>query len=63
MGRTLSPRTRFDTRIHSRLVEGYDSHFDGAFEYIVFNKAAILPYYVIHLDLGSAVARVAIQEV
>ncbi|KAF4336202.1 hypothetical protein FBEOM_9928 [Fusarium beomiforme] len=59
MGRTYHGR---DGR-HGPLTEGYDSHFDGGFEYIVYNERAILPCYVIHLDLGSEAAKQALKDV
>ncbi|KAL7945075.1 hypothetical protein V8C42DRAFT_324492 [Trichoderma barbatum] len=39
--------------VHGPLVSGYDSHFDGRFEYIIHEERAMLPCFVIHLDLGS----------
>ncbi|KAJ6782098.1 hypothetical protein PWT90_09733 [Aphanocladium album] len=47
--------------VHGPLVDGYDAHFDGGYEYITHHEAAILPCYVIHLDLGSEAARRAIS--
>ena len=64
MGRTLSDNTSGTkyASVHGHLVEGYDAHFDGDFEYIVHHPAAILPCYVIHLDMGSEQAKRAIAE-
>ncbi|EWZ49789.1 uncharacterized protein FOBCDRAFT_123411 [Fusarium oxysporum Fo47] len=59
MGRTY---TGSDGR-HGPLIEGYDSHFDGGFEYIVHDERAIIPCYVIHLDLGSEAAKQALKDV
>ncbi|KAK5992949.1 hypothetical protein PT974_06374 [Cladobotryum mycophilum] len=59
MGRTYTSK-HGSASVHGRLVEGYDSHFDGRFEYIVHEERAMLPCYVIHLDLGSAEAQRAI---
>ncbi|KAF9770691.1 hypothetical protein IL306_011706 [Fusarium sp. DS 682] len=59
MGRTY---TGSDGR-HGPLIEGYDSHFDGGFEYIAHDERAILPCYVIHLDLGSEAAKQALKDV
>ncbi|KAG5661200.1 hypothetical protein KAF25_002843 [Fusarium avenaceum] len=58
MGRTLSS----GSGVHGPLVDGFDAHFDGRFEYIVHNERAILPCYVIHLDLGSEAAKRALKE-
>jgi len=64
MGRTLSgasgPRS---TAVHGPLREGYDSHFDGGFEYIIHDERAMLPCYVVHLDLGSDAAKEALKEI
>lgn len=43
--------------INGPLVEGYDTHFDGGLEYIIYNNCAIIPCYVIHLDMGSEEAK------
>jgi hypothetical protein len=59
MGRTY---TGIDGR-HGPLIEGYDSHFDGGFEYIVHDERAMIPCYVIHLDLGSEAAKQALKDV
>lgn len=59
MGRTY---TGSDGR-HGPLIEGHDSHFDGGFEYIVHNERAMIPCYVIHLDLGSEAAKQALKDV
>jgi hypothetical protein len=48
---------------HGPLIQGYDSHFDGGFEYIVHDERAIVPCYVIHLDLGSEAAKQALKDV
>ncbi|KAF7551321.1 hypothetical protein G7Z17_g5077 [Cylindrodendrum hubeiense] len=56
MGRTNRGQDGKDL-IHGPLVEGYDAHFYPGFEYIVYNGCAILPCYVIHLDLGSDEAK------
>ncbi|KAL7939204.1 hypothetical protein V8C35DRAFT_2778 [Trichoderma chlorosporum] len=48
--------TRSDNKlgsVHGPLISGYDSHFDGDFEYIIYEERAMLPCFVIHLDLGS----------
>ncbi|KAF5674736.1 hypothetical protein FHETE_2810 [Fusarium heterosporum] len=58
MGRTLSK----GSKIHGPLMKGYDAHFDGKFEYIVHDERAILPCYVIHLDLGSEAAKEALKQ-
>ncbi|KAJ4147050.1 hypothetical protein LMH87_001603 [Akanthomyces muscarius] len=47
--------------VHGPLAEGFDAHFDGGYEYIVHHEAAMLPCYVIHLDLGSDAARRAVE--
>lgn len=66
MGRTYA-RTNtasyWDTAepsVHGPLVDGFDAHFDGGYEYIIHEEAAMLPCYVIHLDLGSEAARRAV---
>ncbi|KAF5000089.1 hypothetical protein FGRMN_2023 [Fusarium graminum] len=59
MGRTFSDQFR---RVHGPLVGGYDAHFDGKFEYIVHDERAMLPCYVIHLDLGSEAAKQALKR-
>ncbi|KAM0559519.1 hypothetical protein ACHAPJ_004549 [Fusarium lateritium] len=59
MGRTYSE----GPEVHGPLVEGYDSHFDGRFEYITHDERAMLPCYVIHLDLGSEAAKQALKDV
>lgn len=54
MGRTYANKS--DNKlgsVHGPLVSGYDSHFDGKFEYIIHEERAMLPCFVIHLDLGS----------
>ena len=61
MGRTYRNQDS-EWKVHGPLVEGYDSHFDADFEYIVHDERAILPCYVIHLDLGSAEAKRALEE-
>ncbi|CAM1510118.1 Fc.00g004530.m01.CDS01 [Cosmosporella sp. VM-42] len=61
MGRTYRDQEG-QLKVHGPLVEGYDSHFDGGFEYIVHDERAMLPCYVIHLDLGSAEAKKALDE-
>lgn len=43
--------------INGPLVEGYDAHYDGGLDYIVYNNCAIIPCYVIHLDMGSEEAK------
>ncbi|KAM0349657.1 hypothetical protein ACHAPU_003486 [Fusarium lateritium] len=58
MGRTLSK----GPEVHGPLVQGYDAHFDGRFEYIVHDERAMLPCYVIHLDLGSGAAKEALKH-
>lgn len=58
MGRTCSDPAQ---GIHGPLLYGYDSHFDGKFEYIVHDEHTMLPCYVIHLDLGSEAAKNAIK--
>ncbi|TQW08210.1 poly(ADP-ribose) polymerase catalytic domain-containing protein [Cordyceps javanica] len=72
MGRTLGPRQQRDgdgdddydrapdARVHGPLADGFDAHWDGGLEYITHHEAAMLPCYVIHLDLGSAAARAAV---
>lgn len=60
MGRTYTPEYGGDDP-HGPLIAGYDSHFAHSFEYIVHNEAAILPCYVIHLDLGSDEAKRSIE--
>lgn len=64
MGRTLTQKkgTGRDSTIHGPRVPGYDSHFDGSYELIVHDDAAILPCYVIHLDFGAEAAKQAILE-
>lgn len=57
MGRTYRDKLGWSPVVHGPLCEGYDSHFDGRFEYIVHNERAMLPCYVIHLDLGSEEAK------
>jgi hypothetical protein len=58
MGRTYTPGgDRKEELVHGPLVEGYDSHFDGDFEYVVHDERAMLPCYVVHLDLGSEEAK------
>lgn len=63
MGRTFRENNvgRSD-KVHGHLQEGYDAHFDGGFEYIVHNKRAMLPCYVIHLDLGAEAAQDALRD-
>ncbi|EHK19231.1 uncharacterized protein TRIVIDRAFT_225100 [Trichoderma virens Gv29-8] len=54
MGRTYAAKS--DNKlgsVHGPLVSGYDSHFDGRYEYIIHEERAMLPCFVIHLDLGS----------
>ncbi|KAF4444964.1 hypothetical protein F53441_11018 [Fusarium austroafricanum] len=69
MGRTYSEKSRNSItpwargNVHGPLVDGYDSHFDGRFEYIVHDERAMLPCYVIHLDLGSEAAKQALKDV
>ncbi|KAF4972750.1 hypothetical protein FSARC_758 [Fusarium sarcochroum] len=64
MGRTYSKQSGGrDASVHGPLVEGYDSHFDGEFEYIAHDERAMLPCYVIHLDLGSEAAKQALRDV
>ncbi|KAM0470769.1 hypothetical protein ACHAP7_009352 [Fusarium lateritium] len=58
MGRTLSG----GSEVHGPLVDGSESHFDGKFEYVVHNERAMLPCYVIHLDLGSEAAKRALTQ-
>ncbi|KAJ4163672.1 hypothetical protein LMH87_005383 [Akanthomyces muscarius] len=68
MGRTYTPgepwwrqdRARPGPDVHGPLAEGFDAHFDGGYEYIAHHEAAMLPCYVIHLDLGSEAARRAV---
>ena len=57
MGRTS--RSPGVLRPHA-LNAGYDVDFQHDFEYIVFDGSAILPCYVIHLDLGADVAKRAV---
>lgn len=61
MGRTYQNQDGEDKE-HSALVDGYDSHFAHEFEYIVHDECAMIPCYVIHLDLGSAEAKRALEE-
>ncbi|KAF4978189.1 hypothetical protein FZEAL_5385 [Fusarium zealandicum] len=61
MGRTYMNQDG-QHQVHGPLVQGYDSHFDGKFEYIVHDERAMLPCYVIHLDLGSEVAKQALKD-
>lgn len=63
MGQTLtqSKQHGYDL-IHGPRVEGYDSHFDGSYELIVHDAAAIVPCYVIHLDMGAEAAKRAIFD-
>ncbi|KAJ3529848.1 hypothetical protein NM208_g9577 [Fusarium decemcellulare] len=61
MGRTYTNQDG-QFQVHGPLVEGYDSHFDGHFEYIVYDERAMLPCYVIHLDLGSEAAKEALRD-
>ncbi len=68
MGRTYSPGDQPwwqrekapQPDVHGPLVDGFDAHFDGGYEYIAHHEAAMLPCYVIHLDLGSDAARQAV---
>ncbi|KAK3370007.1 hypothetical protein B0H63DRAFT_440336 [Podospora didyma] len=65
MGRTLAQRktiTGGGPNVHGPLVDGYDAHFDGGHEYIAYNEAAMLPCYVIHLDMGSEAAAAALRQ-
>lgn len=61
MGRTCNGRLS-NRNVHGQLVTGHESHFDGGFEYITYDEQAILPCYVVHLDLGSEAAREAIEQ-
>ncbi|KAF7563253.1 hypothetical protein G7046_g886 [Stylonectria norvegica] len=61
MGRTYRGQDKRQS-VHGPLVSGYDSHFDGGFEYIVHDERAMLPCYVIHLDLGSDEAKAALRD-
>lgn len=47
--------------VHGPLVSGFDSHFDGGYEYIIHEERAMLPCFVIHLDLGSEEALKSIR--
>lgn len=47
--------------VHGPLVSGYDSAFDGGYEFIVHEPRGMLPIYVIHLDLGSEMAQQSIR--
>ncbi|KAL7796830.1 hypothetical protein V8C37DRAFT_332469 [Trichoderma ceciliae] len=47
--------------VHGPLINGYDSAFDGRFEYIIHEERGMLPIYVIHLDLGSDAAKQSIR--
>ncbi|KAL7906127.1 hypothetical protein GGI35DRAFT_115833 [Trichoderma velutinum] len=47
--------------VHGPLVSGYDSHFDGGYEYIIHEERAMLPCFVVHLDLGSEEALKSIR--
>ncbi|KAH6609008.1 hypothetical protein Trco_002354 [Trichoderma cornu-damae] len=54
MGRTyVNNRGSKPGSVHGPLISGYDSHFNGEFEWITHTEAAILPVYVMHIDLGS----------
>jgi hypothetical protein len=61
MGRTYRGGCEL-SNVHGPLVDGFDSHFDGRFEYIVYDERAMLPCYVVHLDLGSEEAKRALEE-
>ncbi|KAM5342837.1 hypothetical protein ACJ41O_013803 [Fusarium nematophilum] len=61
MGRTYTNQDG-EHAVHGPLVEDYDSHFDGRFEYIVHDERAMLPCYVIHLDFGSDAAKQALKD-
>lgn len=61
MGRTYQNQDG-EGKEHGALVDGYDSHFDPGFEYIVHDECAMIPCYVIHLDLGSTEAKRALEE-
>ncbi|KAK0720108.1 hypothetical protein B0H67DRAFT_575065 [Lasiosphaeris hirsuta] len=69
MGRTLRPDSvrgadapAAAAAVHGPLVAGYDAHFDGKFEYIAHHEQAMLPCYVVHLDLGSEEAKRALTR-
>lgn len=58
MGRTARVTRDDNWREHSEPMDRADSHVSNLdLEYVVFDSAQILPCYVIHLDLGAAVAR------
>ncbi|KAL7954918.1 hypothetical protein V8C34DRAFT_293017 [Trichoderma compactum] len=62
MGRTYGPKSdKTLGYVHGPLVSGYDSHFDGGYEYIIHEERAMLPCFVIHLDLGSEEALKSIR--
>ncbi|KAK4064060.1 uncharacterized protein Triagg1_9216 [Trichoderma aggressivum f. europaeum] len=62
MGRTYGPKSdKTLGSVHGPLVGGYDSHFDGGYEYIIHEERAMLPCFVIHLDLGSEEALKSIR--
>lgn len=65
MGRTYTQGNGagggYGVSVHGDLVAGHDSHFDGGFEYIIHDERAMLPCYVIHLDLGCSAAREAVM--
>lgn len=60
MGRTFTASGR-DSGAHGPLLRGYDAHFDNTFEYVVHDDRAMLPCYVIHLELGAAEAQKSIK--
>ncbi|RFU77823.1 hypothetical protein TARUN_4407 [Trichoderma arundinaceum] len=62
MGRTYvdKPGSKLGS-VHGPLIDGFESHFDGKFEYITYEPRAILPCFVIHLDLGSEAALQAVR--
>ncbi|KAK0727814.1 hypothetical protein B0T26DRAFT_766482 [Lasiosphaeria miniovina] len=64
MGRTLSGGNEAVDQshpVHGPLVEGYDSHFDGGYEYVAHSERAMLPCYVVHLDVGPERAASMLQ--
>jgi Poly(ADP-ribose) polymerase catalytic domain len=65
MGRSVKVLAQDDVRDATRAIKNADSHVSvNGMEYIVFDNAAVLPCYVVHLDWGEKRTReIAAQNI